>query len=61
VTHPLVDRLVEAIETVTGIDPGESGLDADGAYDVQDQLIARLGGGVEAVKLGLTSGPSRRR
>ncbi len=54
-THPLVDRLVEAIENVTGIDPGESGLDADGAYEVQDQLIARLGGRVEAIKLGLTS------
>lgn len=48
-------RLAEAIRTRTALDPGGSGLTPEAAYDVQDALIAELGGEVEAAKLGLTS------
>jgi 2-oxo-3-hexenedioate decarboxylase len=51
----LVDRLVNAVRTRTALDPGDSGLTPETAYDVQDQVIAALGGRVEAAKLGLTS------
>jgi 2-keto-4-pentenoate hydratase len=51
----LADRLVTAIRTRTPLDPGASGLSAEAAYEVQDEVIAALGGKVEAAKLGLTS------
>ena len=51
----LVGRLVNAIRTRTALDPEQSGLTPEAAYDIQDQVIAVLGGKVEAAKLGLTS------
>jgi len=51
----LADRLVNAIRTRTALDPGASGLTLEAAYQVQDEVIAALGGRVEAAKLGLTS------
>lgn len=51
----LAERLVNAIRTRTALDPGQSSLTAEAAYQVQDQVIAALGGRVEAAKLGLTS------
>lgn len=48
-------RLAEAIRSRTALDPGDSELTPDAAYDVQDALLAELGGEVEAAKLGLTS------
>lgn len=51
----LAGRLVEAIRTRTPLDPADSGLSPEQAYEVQDQVIAALGGRVEAAKLGLTS------
>ena len=51
----LVDRLVNAVRTRTALDPGDSGLSVEAAYDVQDLVIAALGGRVEGAKLGLTS------
>jgi 2-oxo-3-hexenedioate decarboxylase len=51
----LVERIVNAVKTGTPLDPGETGLTPDAAYEVQDQVIAALGGAVEAAKLGLTS------
>lgn len=51
----LARRLAEAIRTRTALDPADSGLSPEAAYDVQDELIAELGGQVEAAKLGLTS------
>lgn len=55
--HPLAERLVAAIETRTPLDPATvaEGLTADLAYDVQDEVVAAMGGRVEAAKLGLTS------
>lgn len=51
----LVARLVEAVHACTAIDPVDSGLSADAAYDIQDKVIAELGGVTTAAKLGLTS------
>jgi 2-keto-4-pentenoate hydratase len=51
----LADRLVNAIRTRTALDPGATGLTPEAAYEVQDEVIAALGGKVEAAKLGLTS------
>ncbi len=51
----LVGRLVNAIRTRTALDPEQSGLTPEAAYDIQDRVIAILGGTVEAAKLGLTS------
>lgn len=51
----LVDRLVNAVRTRTPLEPADSGLTPDAAYDMQDQVIAALGGRVEGAKLGLTS------
>lgn len=51
----LPDRLVEAIRTRTAIEPDADDLTVDAAYDLQDQLIDRLGLARRAVKLGLTS------
>lgn len=51
----LAERLVTAVRTRTALDPGSTGLTADTAYDVQDEVITALGPGVVAAKLGLTS------
>ncbi len=51
----LADRLVAAVRARTALDPEGSGLDAAAAYGVQDEVIAALGPGVVAAKLGLTS------
>ena len=51
----LVARLVEAVRTRTAIDPLASGLSTEAAYDIQDKVVAELGGGTAAAKLGLTS------
>jgi 2-keto-4-pentenoate hydratase len=51
----LVERIVNAVRTRTPLDPARSGLTPEAAYEVQDQVIAALGGEVEAVKIGLTS------
>jgi 2-oxo-3-hexenedioate decarboxylase len=51
----LARRLAEAIRTRTALDPAESGLTPEAAYDVQDEVISQLGGITEAAKLGLTS------
>ncbi|MGQ0848405.1 MAG: 2-keto-4-pentenoate hydratase [Actinomycetota bacterium] len=53
--NDLADRLVWAVRSRTALDPGDSELSPDDAYEVQDRVIAALGGGVEAAKLGLTS------
>lgn len=50
----LVDRLVEAVRTRTAIEPDADDLTVDHAYDLQDEVIARLGEPI-AAKLGLTS------
>ncbi|HUP16106.1 MAG TPA: fumarylacetoacetate hydrolase family protein [Acidimicrobiia bacterium] len=54
-TTDLADRLVNAIRTRTALDPEQSGLTPEAAYDIQDRVIAALGGQVDAAKLGLTS------
>lgn len=51
----LPKRLEEAIRTRTAIEPGAPDLTVERAYELQDELIALLGDGREAVKLGLTS------
>ncbi|HKX74440.1 MAG TPA: fumarylacetoacetate hydrolase family protein [Acidimicrobiia bacterium] len=51
----LVGRIVNAIRTRTPLDPAQSGLTPEAAYELQDQVIAALGGTVEAAKIGLTS------
>lgn len=51
----LADRLVAAVRDRTALDPADAGLTPDAAYDVQDKVIAALGGEVAAAKLGLTS------
>jgi 2-keto-4-pentenoate hydratase len=51
----LADRLVNAVRTRMALDPADSGLTPEAAYEVQDRVIAALGGRVEAAKLGLTS------
>lgn len=51
----LADRLIRAVRTRTALDPQGSALDADRAYDVQDEVVAALGPEVVAAKLGLTS------
>lgn len=51
----LPDRLAEAIRTRTAIAPDAGDLTVDEAYELQDQLIDRLGRARQAVKLGLTS------
>lgn len=48
-------RLVEAIESRTPLEPGWKGLDVEGAYEVQDEVIELLDRPVIAAKLGLTS------
>lgn len=52
---PLAERLVAAIRTRTALDPADSGLTPEAAYDIQDEVIDALGGSVAAAKLGLTS------
>lgn len=51
----LVGRIVNAIRTRTPLDPAQSGVTPEAAYELQDQVIAALGGRVEAAKIGLTS------
>jgi 2-oxo-3-hexenedioate decarboxylase len=55
VAADLPARLVEAIRTRTAIEPDADDLDVARAYDLQDEVIERLGGRVVAAKLGLTS------
>jgi 2-oxo-3-hexenedioate decarboxylase len=55
VAEDLPARLVAAIRTRTAIEPHADALDVDRAYELQDEVIARLGGEVVAAKLGLTS------
>jgi 2-oxo-3-hexenedioate decarboxylase len=51
----LGDRLVHAVRTRSALDPQGSGLDADAAYDIQEEVVAALGPETVAAKLGLTS------
>lgn len=51
----LAERLVAAVRNRTALDPADSGLSPEEAYDIQDEVVAGLGGEVAAAKLGLTS------
>ncbi|MFN2486715.1 MAG: 2-keto-4-pentenoate hydratase [Acidimicrobiia bacterium] len=55
----LVEALLNAVRTRTALDPASikdrTELTPEAAYDIQDQVIAALGGKTEAAKLGLTS------
>lgn len=54
-----VALLVDAVRSRTALDPSSiknrPELTPEAAYDIQDQVIAALGGKIEAAKLGLTS------
>ena len=51
----LAERLIRAVRTRSALDPQGTDLDADAAYDVQEEVVAALGPEVVAAKLGLTS------
>lgn len=51
----LAARLVHAVRSRTALDPADSGLTPEAAYDIQDEVVAGLGGEIVAAKLGLTS------
>lgn len=57
---PQAERLVAAIRHRTALDPARSELTPEAAYDIQDEVVAVLGGEVAAAKLGLTSRAKQR-